>query len=145
MKLILENKSGLFSLIFLLKISEYSVQALWYLRFPLLGFCLLTRNRLQIEFAKPESPLPLHWLLFSVKAESGYYRILGLESDEEIRRVPEIGVETAGTSVSRPDAGSGGGPVRVQGTGEGPRKRGRNPADKESKRLKRYVSWDGRV
>ncbi|KAF7817238.1 transcription factor HY5 [Senna tora] len=63
----------------------------------------------------------------------------GLESDEEIRRVPEIGVETAGTSGSRPDAGSGGGPDRVQGTGEGQRKRGRNPADKESKRLKRLL------
>ncbi|XP_020222154.1 cellulose synthase A catalytic subunit 1 [UDP-forming] isoform X2 [Cajanus cajan] len=64
---------------------------------------------------------------------------LGPESDEEIRRVPEIGGESAGTSASRPDAGSTGGPERVQGTGEGQKKRGRSPADKESKRLKRLL------
>ena len=63
---------------------------------------------------------------------------LGIESDEEIRRVPEIGVETAGPSASRPESGSGAATDRVQGSGEGHRKRGRNPADKESKRLKRY-------
>ncbi|KAK7386991.1 hypothetical protein VNO78_27419 [Psophocarpus tetragonolobus] len=63
----------------------------------------------------------------------------GLESDEEIRRVPEIGGESAGTSASRPDAGSNAGPERVQGTGEGQKKRGRSPADKESKRLKRLL------
>ncbi|TKY46705.1 Cellulose synthase A catalytic subunit 1 of UDP-forming [Spatholobus suberectus] len=63
----------------------------------------------------------------------------GPESDEEIRRVPEIGGESAGTSGSRPDAGSTAGPERVQGTGEGQRKRGRSPADKESKRLKRLL------
>ncbi|XP_028799153.1 transcription factor HY5 isoform X3 [Neltuma alba] len=60
----------------------------------------------------------------------------GIESDEEIRRVPEIGVETAGPSASRPDSGSGAATDRVQGAGEGQRKRGRNSADKESKRLK---------
>ncbi|KAI4316310.1 hypothetical protein L6164_024301 [Bauhinia variegata] len=63
----------------------------------------------------------------------------GLESDEEIGRVPEIGGESAGTSASRRDTGSVAGPERVQGTGEGSRKRGRNPADKESKRLKRLL------
>lgn len=59
----------------------------------------------------------------------------GPESDEEIRRVPEMGSESAGTSASRPDAGGEG----VQGTVETQRKRGRNPADKETKRLKRYA------
>nr|AAC05018.1 TGACG-motif-binding factor [Glycine max] len=63
----------------------------------------------------------------------------GPESDEEIRRVPEIGGESAGTSASQPDAGSNAGTERVQGTGEGQKKRGRSPADKESKRLKRLL------
>ena len=49
-----------------------------------------------------------------------------------------IGVETAGPSASRPESGSGAATDRVQGSGEGHRNRGRNPADKESKRLKRY-------
>ncbi|KAI4337334.1 hypothetical protein L6164_015765 [Bauhinia variegata] len=63
----------------------------------------------------------------------------GPESDEEIRRVPEIGGESAGTSAPRRDTGSVAGPERVQGAEEGPRKRGRSPADKESKRLKRLL------
>ncbi|XP_027343073.1 cellulose synthase A catalytic subunit 1 [UDP-forming]-like [Abrus precatorius] len=63
----------------------------------------------------------------------------GLESDEEIRRVPEIGGESAGTSASRPDNVSTVGPERVQGMSEGQKKRGRSPADKESKRLKRLL------
>lgn len=53
--------------------------------------------------------------------------------------MPEIGGESAGTSVSQPDGGSNTGLERVQGTGEGQKKRGRSPADKESKRLKRYI------
>lgn len=69
----------------------------------------------------------------------------GLESDEEIRRVPEIGGESAGTSASRPDTGSTAGPAHVHGTGEGQKKRGRSPADKESKRLKRYACTLGLV
>ncbi|KAK7304937.1 hypothetical protein VNO77_42831 [Canavalia gladiata] len=63
----------------------------------------------------------------------------GPESDEEIRRVPEIGGESAGTSASRRETGSTAGPERAQGTGEGQKKRGRSPADKESKRLKRLL------
>lgn len=55
--------------------------------------------------------------------------------------MPEIAVETAGPSASRPDSGSGAATDRVQGAGEGQRKRGRNSADKESKRLKRCV-WE---
>lgn len=53
--------------------------------------------------------------------------------------MPEIGGESGGTSASRPDNGSAAGPDRAQGTGEGQKKRGRSPADKESKRLKRYA------
>ncbi|RYQ84167.1 hypothetical protein Ahy_B10g103115 isoform F [Arachis hypogaea] len=60
-------------------------------------------------------------------------------SDEEVRRVPEIGGESAGPSASRPGAGPTGGQERGQGTGDGQRKRGRSPADKENKRLKRLL------
>ncbi|KAJ4707916.1 putative Transcription factor hy5 [Melia azedarach] len=63
----------------------------------------------------------------------------GMESDEEIRRVPEISGEPAGTSTSGRDGGSTAGPDRVQPSGEGQRKRGRSPADKENKRLKRLL------
>lgn len=50
-----------------------------------------------------------------------------------------MGGESAGTSASRPGNGSTAGPERAQGAVEGQKKRGRSPADKESKRLKRYV------
>lgn len=60
----------------------------------------------------------------------------GMESDEEIRRVPEIGGEPVGTSASGRDSGSVAG-AGVQPSGESQRKRGRSPADKENKRLKR--------
>ena len=53
--------------------------------------------------------------------------------------MPEIGGESAGTSASRPDTGLTAGQERAQGMGDGQRKRGRSPADKESKRLKRYA------
>ncbi|GAB2284901.1 Transcription factor hy5 [Dionaea muscipula] len=64
----------------------------------------------------------------------------GMESDDEIRRVPEMGREPAGTSAS----GRGGnhsvvGQDRAQTGAESQRKRGRSPADKESKRLKRLL------
>nr|UOI84513.1 HY5 protein [Rhododendron sp. HY5] len=62
----------------------------------------------------------------------------GMESDDEIRRVPEIGGEAAGTASGR-EASSAAGPNRVQGSSEGSRKRGRSPADKEHKRLKRLL------
>ncbi|KAF7150325.1 hypothetical protein RHSIM_Rhsim02G0199000 [Rhododendron simsii] len=62
----------------------------------------------------------------------------GMESDDEIRRVPEIGGEAAGTASGR-EASSAAGPNRVQGSSEGSRKRGRSPADKEHKRLKRAL------
>lgn len=65
----------------------------------------------------------------------------GMESDEEIRRVPEMSGEPAGTSASGRETGSIAGPGRVQPAGEGQsqRKRGRSPADKENKRLKRLL------
>ncbi|XAR70955.1 hypothetical protein NMG60_11028013 [Bertholletia excelsa] len=63
----------------------------------------------------------------------------GMESDDEIRRVPEIGGENAGTSARGGEAGVVAGPNRVQASAEGPRKRGRSPADKENKRLKRLL------
>lgn len=72
-----------------------------------------------------------------MSGESEWGENLGMESDEEIRRVPEIGGESAGTSASGRDTGSVAGPDRVQVSREGQRKRGRSPADKESKRLKR--------
>lgn len=61
----------------------------------------------------------------------------GLESDDEIRRVPEIGGEAAGMSGSGRETGSITGLERVQGSADGSRKRGRSPAEKENKRLKR--------
>ncbi|KAF5748195.1 Transcription factor HY5 -like protein [Tripterygium wilfordii] len=64
----------------------------------------------------------------------------GLESDEEIRRVPEIGGEAAGTSASGRNSGATGSLDRAKASGEGgQRKRGRSPADKENKRLKRLL------
>ncbi|KAJ4826579.1 Transcription factor hy5 [Turnera subulata] len=67
--------------------------------------------------------------------------VLGIESDEEIRRVPEMSGEPAGPSTSGRDTGSVAGQERAQATGEGQsgRKRGRSPADKENKRLKRLL------
>ncbi|KAM7257092.1 hypothetical protein ACFE04_012833 [Oxalis oulophora] len=65
----------------------------------------------------------------------------GMESDEEIRRVPEIGAgELAGTSASGREGNSvGGGLAQPSSGGESRRKRGRSPADKEHKRLKRLL------
>ncbi|KAK1306665.1 Transcription factor HY5 [Acorus calamus] len=64
----------------------------------------------------------------------------GIESDEEIRRVPEMGSEPAGPSTSGREPGSVTGSDRAQASAEpGQRKRGRCPADKEHKRLKRLL------
>ncbi|CAL9101969.1 unnamed protein product [Musa textilis] len=64
----------------------------------------------------------------------------GMESDEEIRRVPEFGSEPAGASASGREAGSTAGPDRAQSAAQGgQRRRGRSPADKEHKRLKRLL------
>lgn len=67
-----------------------------------------------------------------------------MESDEEIRRVPEFGGELPGgpsTSGREPGSVSGSvpGPDPAQSSAQvSQRKRGRSPADKEHKRLKRY-------
>ncbi|XP_072984718.1 transcription factor HY5 isoform X1 [Typha latifolia] len=60
----------------------------------------------------------------------------GMESDEDIRRVPEFRLELAGPSSSGREVGSGAGPDQAQ---TGQRRRARNPADKENKRLKRLL------
>ncbi|KAE8698353.1 Transcription factor HY5 [Hibiscus syriacus] len=62
----------------------------------------------------------------------------GMESDEEIRRVPEIGGEASAAPTTGLEAGSVTRPDWVQPSGVGgQRKRGRSPADKENKRLTR--------
>ncbi|KAG8381756.1 hypothetical protein BUALT_Bualt05G0005600 [Buddleja alternifolia] len=61
----------------------------------------------------------------------------GMESDDEIRRVPEIGGEAAGATTSGRDGGSVAG--EVQPSAGGSKRRRRSPADKENKRLKRLL------
>lgn len=68
--------------------------------------------------------------------------IAGMESDEEIRRVPELGLELPGavSTSGREAAGTGAaGAERAQSsTAQATsRRRVRSPADKEHKRLKR--------
>lgn len=60
--------------------------------------------------------------------------------EEEVRRVPEFGGEIPGTSATGQEADSLAEPDLAQtSTQTSQRKRGRSPADKEHKRLKR---WD---
>ncbi|KAG8375777.1 hypothetical protein BUALT_Bualt10G0135600 [Buddleja alternifolia] len=61
----------------------------------------------------------------------------GMESDDEIRRVPEIGGEGSGPTDSGRNGGFAAGPAQPSTAGS--RKRGRSPADKENKRLKRLL------
>ncbi|XP_019173932.1 PREDICTED: transcription factor HY5 [Ipomoea nil] len=61
----------------------------------------------------------------------------GVESDDESRRVPEMGGEAAGPAASGRDGTSAAGPVHHSAATQ--RKRGRSPADKENKRLKRLL------
>uniref|UniRef100_D6MKH0 Transcription factor HY5 n=1 Tax=Lycoris longituba TaxID=272140 RepID=D6MKH0_9ASPA len=68
----------------------------------------------------------------------------GMESDEEIRRVPEFGGEMTGPNTFGHEpgsvSGSVAGPDPAQSSAQaGQRKRGRSPADKEHKRLKRLL------
>ncbi|CAA0821278.1 Transcription factor HY5 [Striga hermonthica] len=58
-----------------------------------------------------------------------------MESDDEIRRVPEIGGETTGPTTS----GREGTSVLAKPSASGSKRRGRSPADKENKRLKRLL------
>ncbi|RRT67136.1 hypothetical protein B296_00039559 [Ensete ventricosum] len=64
------------------------------------------------------------------------YMVAGMESDEDVRRVPEFGLELAGPSSSERGPGSAVGPDQAR---VGQRRRGRSPADKEHKRLKRLL------
>ncbi|GAB2223043.1 hypothetical protein Droror1_Dr00017178 [Drosera rotundifolia] len=61
------------------------------------------------------------------------------ESDDEIRRVPEMVGEPAGTSGLGSGNYSAACPERARTAAESQRKRGRGSADKESKRLKRLL------
>ncbi|PKA64692.1 Transcription factor HY5 [Apostasia shenzhenica] len=61
----------------------------------------------------------------------------GMESDDDIRRVPDFG--TGAGEISGPSASGGGGPPSASAAQLGQRKRGRSPADKEHKRLKRLL------
>ncbi|XP_076951549.1 transcription factor HY5-like [Bidens hawaiensis] len=67
----------------------------------------------------------------------------GIESDDEIRKVPEIGgedePETVGASGTGREPVSVSQPDRVQVSTEGTRRKGKSPADKENKRLKRLL------
>ncbi|XP_078175323.1 transcription factor HY5-like [Carex rostrata] len=66
--------------------------------------------------------------------------VKGGESDEEIRRVPELGSELVGPSSSGAEVGSADRPVRAQSSATATQcRRGRSPADKEHKRLKRLL------
>ncbi|GFQ04917.1 transcription factor hy5, partial [Phtheirospermum japonicum] len=60
----------------------------------------------------------------------------GIESDDEIRRVPEIVGEFTGTTTSSRDGGSNTSLAQPSG---GSKRRVRSPADKENKRLKRLL------
>ncbi|XP_066329747.1 transcription factor HY5-like [Miscanthus floridulus] len=68
----------------------------------------------------------------------------GMESDEEIRRVPELGLELPGASTSGREAGPGAAgadrSLAQSSTAQASaRRRVRSPADKEHKRLKRLL------
>jgi hypothetical protein len=69
-----------------------------------------------------------------------------MESDEEIRRVPEVGLELAGPSTSGREAtaatgtaAAAAGTSSASQAASAARRRGRSPADKEHRRLKRFV------
>uniref|UniRef100_A0A0E0G3G2 Transcription factor HY5 n=1 Tax=Oryza nivara TaxID=4536 RepID=A0A0E0G3G2_ORYNI len=85
----------------------------------------------------PLRSLPLPFLDFHFTVP-----LSGMESDEEIGRVPELGLEPGGASTSgRAAGGGGGGAERAQSSTAqaSARRRGRSPADKEHKRLKRLL------
>ncbi|RZS17219.1 hypothetical protein BHM03_00049335, partial [Ensete ventricosum] len=68
-----------------------------------------------------------YFLFFSCRPFSS------MESDDEIRRVPDFGFQPAGPSTSGREAASADGPDQAQ---PGQRRRGRSVADKEHKQLK---------
>ncbi|GER32577.1 BZIP transcription factor [Striga asiatica] len=70
-----------------------------------------------------------------------FLHVSGMESDDEIRRVPEIGGETTGPATS----GREGSSVLAKPSASGSKRRGRSPADKENKRLKRKCIGNGLI
>ncbi|URE11424.1 hypothetical protein MUK42_22927 [Musa troglodytarum] len=64
---------------------------------------------------------------------------LGMESDEEIRRVPDFGLKPAGPSTSGREATSMAGPDRAQSAAQPVQRRRGRSADKEHTRLKRLL------
>jgi len=68
---------------------------------------------------------------------------VGMESDEEIGRVPDVGLELAGPSTSGREtaagAGAGTSSEAQAASAAAARRRVRSPADKEHRRLKRCV------
>jgi hypothetical protein len=63
-----------------------------------------------------------------------------MESDEEIRRVPEFGAaEQAGPSTSEKETAAAAGTSSTQQQAATARRSGRSPADKEHRRLKRCM------
>ncbi|GFS42707.1 Basic-leucine zipper (bZIP) transcription factor family protein [Actinidia rufa] len=71
-------------------------------------------------------------LLFSLKPKKAWRATM---RSGECRRSAE---KTSGAASGR-EASSAAGPKRVQASSDGPRKRGRSPAEKEHKRLKRLL------
>ncbi|KAK1429609.1 hypothetical protein QVD17_11823 [Tagetes erecta] len=68
----------------------------------------------------------------------------GMESDDEIRKVPDMGGEVEAEAAGAIGTGRGTVsvsqmPDRVQPSADGSRRKGKNPADKENKRLKRLL------
>ena len=68
---------------------------------------------------------------------------VGMESDEEIGRVPEVGLELGGPSTSGRETAAAGAAAgtssEAQAASAAARRRVRSPADKEHRRLKRSV------
>uniref|UniRef100_A0A0D9YNX9 Transcription factor HY5 n=1 Tax=Oryza glumipatula TaxID=40148 RepID=A0A0D9YNX9_9ORYZ len=79
-------------------------------------------------------PLPFPFLISILFAP-----LSGMESDEEIGRVPELGLEPGGASTSGRAAGGGTERAQSSTAQASARRRGRSPADKEHKRLKRLL------
>ncbi|KAG2607060.1 transcription factor HY5-like isoform X1 [Panicum virgatum] len=67
----------------------------------------------------------------------------GMESDEEIGRVPEVGLELGGPSTSSRETAAAGAAAgtssEAQAASAAARRRVRSPADKEHRRLKRLL------
>ncbi|KAG6481844.1 hypothetical protein ZIOFF_058466 [Zingiber officinale] len=97
-------------------------------------------SALQMEGKEGKSLISSGSCLILVIALEIFGSDIGMESDEEIRRVPDFGFDLAGPSTTGREAALAAGPERAQSTAQSGRKRrGRSPADKEHKRLKRLL------